>query len=267
MKKIYLLLPLFIISCGHSDGITTQNNEENLIKLKTKFESVGEIQVNPELLKSYMTFDVLGGVFRKSSTATTNSIVLESKGLSTNKEKTTGKLSISLPPPVVAESTTPPEEPEPIESEQIEIDYSNQYVGYEGEGKLVISALGAGEESDGIRHLSSLTLRFLFFNYAFNNPCLGNIYLDGEVQCEISGDYKIEKGEFLGQAHCMHGPKDDPIPILYITSQRFYEIGVDANLTIDGSIYQYKNYRYEGKITIDGENLKVEDLINSGSCS
>ncbi len=168
------------------------------------------------------------------------------------------KLSINLPPP----------SDEPPQAEPFEIDYANQYSGYEGEGKLALSVFGRGEEADGIRHLSSMTLRFLFFDYAFNSPCLGLLYLDGEVRCEVAGDYSIEKQEFSGQAHCTNGPADEPIPILYITPQKFYEVSIDANLQIDGNIYQYRSYRYEGDIMIDGEALKIEDLVEQGgSCS
>lgn len=209
-----------------------------------------------------MAFDVLGGVFRKNRTEADSMIV--------------AKLSLNVPPP----PTVPPQQPqEPssptLQSSPFEIDHSNQYSGYEGKGRLVISALGSGEElfppnspEPIVRHFTALTLRFIFHNYAFNNQCLGEMFLDGEVHCEITGDYEMEKEQFLGEAHCVHGPKSNPATLLYITPKKIYQLGIDANLHIDGDLYRYRSYQYEGKIFIDGEEHSIEDLLpRGGSCS
>ena len=242
MKK-YLLLAgfLFLSSCGGSGGtpnITTQNLNTN--------NTVTSTEIDSNALKSYMTFDVLGGVFRKNSSATSAEIIDSESDTSVNKRIETVNT-----------------EPQPFE-----VDYSNQYVGSQGKGRMVISALGSGTELNDLRHFNALTLRFLFFNYAFNNPCVGSLSLDGELRCEITGDYKMGAKEFSGEAHCVNGPKANPISVLYITPQKVHEIGVDATLKIKGDFHRYKSYSYEGKITIDGEDLTIEDLIGrGGSCS
>lgn len=249
-KNIALLGVFFILSCGHSSQVAQKTGEDKIVT-EDLGGDIGEIDLN--LLKSYMAFDVLGGVFRKN-TAEADSMIV-------------AKLSLNVPPPQPSSSE--------LQSSPFNIDYSNQYSGAEGKGRLVISALGSGEEffsphspDPVVRHFTALTLRFIFHNYAFNNECLGEMFLDGEVHCEIAGDYEMEKEQFLGEAHCVHGPKSNPATVLYITPQKIYELGLDAILHIDGNIYRYNSYKYDGKISIDGEEQSIEDIQpKGGSCS
>ena len=260
-RKVWAVILLiitvsFINSCGNSSGQgnSINSNKNNNLEVSPTAE-------NPNI-KSYMTFDVLGGVFRKTGDGAAGMLLDEGES---SKGFLVDKTSLSLPPPPIPQANA--------SNSPFTIDSSSQYLGYQGKGRLTISALGSGEEvtqstKDIIRQFSSLTLRFVFHKFGFNNTCLGLVYLDGEIECDVRGDYELSNQNFLGEAHCSNGPKTNPAPLIYITDQKNYSVELDANLKIDGDIYLYKSYSYDGSITIDGEKGAINDLIGKGgSCS
>ncbi|MBI4223928.1 MAG: hypothetical protein HY609_03260 [Deltaproteobacteria bacterium] len=162
-----------------------------------------------------------------------------------------------------------------FQQEAFVIDYSRQYVGFENKGRMTLSVFGEGEEvfppnnpENVVRHFSSLVLRFVFHDFAFNNPCLGPVKLKGEIACVVEGDYEVQTGEFLGEALCQNGPPDNPIPVLYKVPQKDFVAELNARLAIDGDPYRFRSYVYDGVIVIDGEELSVKDNVWKGaSCS
>ena len=212
-------------------------------------------------IENYITFDVLGGVFRKS-------MEMEAMVLDGGEEAvpSAAKLSIHVLPPKTETKDG---------QKSFLIDAAYSFVGKNGSGKLVISTSGNGadeyisaELGPKIRHFNPLRLRFLFFNYAFSNKCLGEVHLDGEIICDITGKYDSTARKFLGNAHCANGPAEQPQTLLYITEMADYEIGMNANMIINGNPFNYGSYKNSGTITIDGVEKKIEELITAGdSCS
>lgn len=257
-NKILLLFLMFsLFSCGGSqsvgENIENNNNISNLNE-----NQASQPVINPNI-KFYMTFDVLGGVFRKNNQAA-DSVTLANKSISVTH----------VPEEEPQQSATPPNHG--LVSEPFEIDTSKRYNGLDGEGLLTLSIFGDGEEihpvndtKDVVRHFSTLTLRFVFHDFTFNNPCLGKVKLKGEIHCEVQGDYEMQTENFLGEAHCTNGPKGGPNPVLYKIPQRDYSIEFDAGLRIDGNPYQYRSYKYDGEITIDGETMLIQDSVTKGA--
>lgn len=249
-KSICLaFLMLTFLSCGGEE----QPSNSNIVNKTNNLDENSAIGPIDQNIKFYMTFDILGGMFRKDEEPS-NAITL-AKGLVTTHP-----------------SGETPEETGPFPSEPFQIDASKNYRGLNGEGLLTLSMLGEGEEifpshdpQNIIRHFSALTLRFVFHDYAFNNPCLGKVKLKGELHCEIQGDYEMKPKTFLGEAHCVDGPKENPKPILYRVPQKDFAVEVDSVLIIDGDPYRYRSYDYDGEIAIDGEKLPIKDLIHQGS--
>lgn len=265
-KVICVTLCFLFASCGGS----IPSDQAAVALNQTQSQSAGAASSKAPLdpkIENYITFDFLGGVFRKS-------IELENMILDGAGEPATsvGKLSANVLPPqttsAVTAETTGGQKP-------FVIDTSYSFVGKNGSGKLVISASGSGTDeytnsdvSQKIQHFDPLKLHFLFFNYAFNNKCLGEVHMDGEIVCDISGKYDTAARKFLGNAHCANGPVDQPQTILYITESANYDVVIDADLIINGNPFNYGSYKNSGTISIDGIEKKIEELITGGySCS
>lgn len=245
----YLSVVIFIsqlISCGSASSPVEV--PKNLVQ-----HEASSITPPDPKIQNFIAFDSLGGIFRKTSD-TAESLISESDFESSDVSKSSLNLA---------------------ESEKIPIDASYSFRGKGASGRLTLVMEGSAQDQTvstlalkSFRHYEPLNLRFLFFNYAFANPCLGTPHIDGEIRCEIVGDYDNETKKFKGKAHCQNGPIEKPVPFLYITRQRDYEISMDADLAIDGDAFSFDSYRYSGGITIDGETKKIEDLISGGAtCS
>lgn len=248
---------LLLVGCGHGA-------EENLF---TGEEEQTSISDHPKL-QNLITFDVLGGVFRSQTVAIQASIFNDPLADSKSIPSASG-MTLNLKPPA-SQGTSE------TYSEPIQFDTSLSFSGLGGRGSLVLVATGTGtrllksEESDDIvaYHYEPLVLRFLFYKYAYSHPCLGTIRLDGEIHCVIEGDYDSRIGDFLGTAHCLNGPINNAMSLLYITEEANYEITYDATLQIDGNPFIFNSYTVTGDISIDGESMKIESLIGEGaSCS
>lgn len=256
IKKWSLILPVFLFACGGGAGIEgpEANPDQNQV------ESAGPIDPN---IQAYLTFDVLGGVFRKAE-APAQAMLLGQEP----EEVTTGKSVTHLPASEGAnEASTDAYAMEPIL-----IDYSREYVGHEGKGRMALSVYAEGEEISTpnapdavVKHFSRLSLRFVFHDFAFNNPCLGVTKLKGEIACEVTGDYDTGTEEFLGEANCQNGPTDNPAPLLYRVPQKDFSVELDAHLAIDGDPYRYRSYIYEGTVVIDGEPADVKEKVLYGA--
>lgn len=220
--------------------------------------NVSKGSLDPKM-ENYITFDMLGGIFRKAMDM--EAMVLDEVIETTSKS--VAKLSINVTPPSDGEG------------KPFVIDTAYSYVGKNGSGKLVISATGNGSDeyttadlSQKIRHFNPLKLRFLFFNFVFNNKCLGEVHVDGEIVCDITGKYDTATRKFLGNSHCANGPAERPQTILYITEATHYDVEMNADLIINGNPFNYGSYKNSGTITIDGDEKKIEELIVEGSsCS
>lgn len=230
--SIFILLFLFIFSCGQTDGGQWE---------ETTGEKAASLYLSESLpagtLENQITLDVLGGMFRTDTSSSQNMFLSKS-----------------------TQTTT-----------ELAPDISYEYSGMDGKGELVLSISGSGVEKEiktgsstyTTRTFSPLQLRFLFFNYAYLNPCLGEVRLTGEISCEITGEYKA--GRFIGKSHCANGEGEK---ISYKVAGSVYEIGLDADLNIGGNIYSYSSYSYTGTITINNESKKIEDALQTvPSCS
>lgn len=233
--SLIFILMIHIVSCGNSKVMESpeiipqpkQNNEE----AKTP-----NITLNPKI-EGYITFDLLGGVFKKPEDS-----------------KSQAKSSTNSKPP--------------SEAEEFSIDSSYNFIGHKGEGDLIISILAQGKDDNIMRRYETFTLRFIFSKYAYENPCLGRVHIHGEIHCDLQGDYHYETKKFKGDAHCINGPKENAKNILYLTKEKNFEVGLDANLKIDGDPFLYQSYVYAGKIMIEGVEKRIEELISEGaSCS
>lgn len=259
LGKGFLLLTacFLLVSCGGAlpsggGDLAGQSLSESLET------NVSKASLDPKM-ENYITFDVLGGIFRKSMDI--EAMVLDEAIETTSKSA--AKLSISVPPPPSGGG------------KPFVIDTAYSYVGKNGSGKLVISASGSGTDefttadlSQKIRHFNPLKLRFLFFNFVFNNKCLGEVHVDGEIVCDITGQYDTAARKFLGNAHCANGSTEQPQTILYITEAANYDVEMNADLIINGNPFNYGSYKNTGIITIDGAEKKIEELIVEGSsCS
>lgn len=235
-----ILLALFSsLGCGSSSSTDTAAPPNQQVTSDSVQKSTAPIPTKAENL---LTFDVLGGIFKQSNTASA---------------MTLAKTTLNLPQPQTKEEAVA----------QFSIDTSYTFLGYKSSGRLVVTAAGAGSEAAMLRHYEPLTLRFLFFNYAFKNDCFGVVHVDGEIRCEIVGDYWTDKKTFSGTAHCVNGPQNKPETVIYITDKKTYDVSFDAQLKIDGDYLNYGSYNYQGDITIDGAKKKIEDLMKGGlSC-
>ncbi|MDO8527758.1 MAG: hypothetical protein Q7T03_08735 [Deltaproteobacteria bacterium] len=253
--KIKNFLPvflLFVTSCG-STSVSPSSNE----KIQGPAPAVAAQSLNPKI-ENYMTFDLLGGVFRKPETSNTGAMLFDFTELESNSVSA-GKTSINL---------SPNEKMAATQESSFVVDSSYTFIGKAGYGRLVISLSGSGKDVSSVRHYAPLKLRFLFYKYAFDNRCVGEIYLHGEIQCDVEGDYNLSTQNFIGKAHCFNGPQTKPGKILYITRDHNYEIELDGGLTINGNPLLYRSYSYEGDIIIDGMKKQIEELIQDGdTCS
>lgn len=253
-KTFFLVLALlfFCWSCGPSSIGVDENNNSSGDELSQNISAVDDPKI-----ESHIAFDVLGGVFRAPSDDS-KTIAFDSETNSQNPKDAVAKTSVNFSPSV--------------------IDSSYLFSGKGGHGRLIISLEGSASDAnppaivadtkETIRHYSPLNIRFLFFKYAFENRCLGTVYLHGEIHCEVEGDYTLHQQIFRGTAHCFHGPKEESKPILYITDHHNYEVELNAHLAIDGNPFVYQSYTYEGVILIDGKQRIIEGLVaESGSCS
>lgn len=265
-----MLIPfVFLFACGGATRPSGQNDSQNQNNLTTGDQTVsGDFDPNTNF---YLTFDLLGGVFRKNQAS--------SAAMYLDTESAVAK-SISTYPSTYLPTTnhqgntqeTPTESPQ---QDGLVVDYSRQYVGFENKGRMSLSVFGEGQEisptndpEDIVRHFSQLILRFVFHDFAFNNPCLGVVKLKGEITCVVAGDYEVSAEQFLGEAHCQNGPLDNPAPVIYKIPQKDFSAELNTHLTIDGDPYRYRSYSYEGLIVIDGEEFSVKDNIAKGaSCS
>ncbi len=254
-KSAIIITLLSLAACG---GSSTQFEGTPLSSLSGASNTSAAASISDPKLESYITFDVLGGIFRKS-------MEIESDADSI----TVGKTSISLPQPDSQPQTTQPA------TKLFNIDVSYSFLGKGGVGKLLVSATGQGEDrylsgdlSRSVREFKPLKLHFIFFNYLFANKCLGNIHVDGEIICEILGNYDNVAQKLVGDAHCTNGPLDNPQTLLYITESKDFEVALDALLKINGNPYSYGSYQNSGKIIIDGVEKNIETLFTEGqSCS
>lgn len=164
----------------------------------------------------------------------------------------------------------------PVATKSYQIDTSRVYLGTDGDGKFVLSMKGSGEErlsqtentSYRIRDYDFLTLRFIFHQYHFKNSCLGDVYLHGEIHCDVVGEYYPEKEYFSGGADCQNGPKESPNYLLYITESGNHEVGLNIHAEINGHPLSTGSYEFTGNFIIDGETKNVADLMKDyASCS
>lgn len=234
---------LMIIGCGH------ESKQNELAGMASEAEVT--LEANPNI-KNLIAFDVLGGVFSLTS-SDVEAIITNSENSS--KNFSTGKAN-SL-------------------SEPLNVDSSFSFIGKEGRGSLTLITSGKAEKKlDSSTtptvigyHFAPLNLRFLFFNYAYDNGCLGMVRLDGEIDCAVEGDYDLTSGKLIGKAACNNGPAANPASIIYVAPDANYSVELNAVLTINGNPYMYKSYKYTGEIRIDGEPHNVETLIADGlSC-
>ena len=229
---ICILLFLLIFSCGHEDGGEWEAAPEE------KSASVSlAADLSPSTIENQITLDVLGGIFRADNSA--------GQGMTISK--------------TIQQAT------------ELSPDISYNYSGRDGKGDLTLNISGSGIEKKIVvgsntyttREFSPLNLQFLFFNYAFYNPCLGEVRLNGAILCAATGEYKA--GRFIGTAHCASGDGEN---INYKTTSASYEISLDANLKIGGNIYSYGSYSYSGNVIINGETKKIEDVLQTtAACS
>lgn len=251
MKKIASIICfVLLIGCGHSSMEAGPNVPPEEGSKITK-----GIISHPNLT-NIITSDILGGLFRASSTEIEASI---------NENR---------PTPVQAnknsESLTPP-------TQTLLVDTSLSFQGGGGKGEMILSALGTGQkimESETSEtaisyHYDSLTLRLLFFNFAYYNPCFGLIRLDGEIRCEIIGDYKLENKQLIAKARCQNGPKENRTTLLYITEEGLFDVAFDADLEINGNPFSFGSYKQKGTITIDGQEHSIDPkaVHDGASCS
>lgn len=255
MSKNWTWIPLILlVSCSGTEGTNDTNGNPSQNNVTIGNPTVyGDVDPN---INFYMTFDLLGGVFRRPNQGSAASMQLNTE------------------PGTVSKSSSATE-PAAFQREAFTVDYSRQYIGFENKGKMSLSVFGEGEEvfppndpESVVRHFNPLTLRFVFHDFAFNNPCIGVVRLKGEIACTVEGDYDMQTEEFLGEAFCQNGPLDNRLPVLYKVPQREYSVEMDVQLMIDGNPYRYRSYSYDGAMTIDGEELSVKDNIWKGaSCS
>lgn len=244
-KVLMVAVAIVTISgCGH------ESKQNELAAAASEAEVA--LEANPNI-NNIIAFDVLGGVFSLTSSDVEASIT---NSKNNSKNFSAGK-STSL-------------------SEPLNIDSSFAFVGSGGHGSLTLITTGTAEkklESSTTTptvisyHFAPLNLRFLFFNYAYGNACIGMVRLDGEIDCTVEGDYDLTTEKFIGKAVCQNGPSGSPASIIYVAPNDNYSVGFHATLTINGSPYEYDSYTYGGTITIDGESHNVEALIADGlSC-
>lgn len=232
-----------ISGCGH------ESKQNELAAAASEADVT--LEANPNI-KNIITFDVLGGVFSLTS-SDVEAAITNSKNIS--KNFSAGK-SNSL-------------------SEPLNVDSSFAFVGSRGHGSLTLITTGTAEKKMESAtnpavvgyHFAPLNLRFLFFNYAYDNACLGIVRLDGEIDCTLEGDYDLTHEKFIGKTVCQNGPAGSPASIIYVAPNANYSVDFNATLSINGNPYQYSSYTYTGDITIDGKPYNVEALIADGlSC-
>ena len=133
-----------------------------------------------------------------------------------------------------------------------------------GNGEKIVTA---GTNST-LYKLNSLNLRFIFYAYRFENRCLGDVYLYGEITCEVIGDYTEKNGSFKGKARCINGPTAKPETLIYIAETGNHHIALNANLEIHGNPYNLRSYDFSGAIEIDDKPYDLAEIVSDApSCS
>jgi len=162
----------------------------------------------------------------------------------------------------------------PIETREFTVDRSYLYVGKNGEGRFTLSAYGNGEDRESttdttqsrIYDYESLTLRLLFDRYHFLNECLGDVYLHGEIRCEVEGTYTLNNKFFRGTSDCINGPKEEPKNILYIANEETHEVALNLHIDIQGDPFNTGSFVFTGNFVIDGETKSIEELDQKNEC-
>ncbi len=242
MRKLhFLILGLALLnSCGSSTPEISPIGQHNTANTSADLASAETVS---QMIPNLLAFDMIGGLFQSAMTLGE----IESDATTTTIFKTSLSASVT---------TTP-----------IQFDASYSYGGKNGNGKMVLVETGGGDDTytpDSNSHLykfNPLGLRFLFYLYHFNNPCLGDIVLHGEIRCDVEGQYTSQNGRFQGTAHCTNGPETKPQTILYITRDTNYNVEMNVTLNIDGSPYNLASYTPSGNIGIDGKSYDISSLV------
>lgn len=243
MRKYFLLMIglLLFSSCG------SNTEEVSPIHFRPSSDPAADqasAQTVSKIVPNLIAFDVIGGLFQNAMTV--NAIEADTKAAPVSKT--------SLNASVV---TTP-----------VQLDASYSYGGKNGNGKMVLVETGGGEDTytpDSNSHLYKfrpLNLRFIFYLYHFNNPCLGDVVLHGEISCAVEGQYTSQSQRFQGTAHCKNGPEDKPQTILYVTKDENYNVEMDVTLAIDGNPYNTGSYSPSGNVAVDGKSYDISSLLN-----
>lgn len=250
-KWLLPILPfLVLIGCGTTENYQQSFPQEALLGDNSNTSKSGNFF-------SMIAFDLVGGMFSTSSQVIEKSIITggELSPLSSSKTHTAAIDS---------------------ETQDLAIDTSFSFQGSGGYGKLVLTASGSGTKTFQTStsttpkkyQFNPLTLRFLFFNYTYYHDCMGEIRLNGEISCKVSGSYNFYQKTFSGKAICQNGFQEDQSTLLYSTDESNYEVALNSILEINGNPFSYSSYYYSGRITIDGVLHDIDDLMDSDqTCS
>ncbi len=182
-----------------------------------------------------------------------------------------GVLSLSVDPNVVL---PPPVNEEDMSAISINASYPEEenivektYVFKDEENRdaLKVTAEGKKEEISMARgkrivKFSKLKLKFEFDKFVFSNACGFRAYVNGEIQCQVSGRYNKEDETFSGWGNCSAGMSDDTNEFIYVFQDKEQRsVRMAVNVKIDGDIFDLKNYTFAGIFNVDNRLIAIEN--------